>query len=343
MALMSSQNTRWPLGVAVICLALGTVAGACGARLVPHAADHAHLLAALTETALIVCLFCVGLRLRAPLEWRVWRIPLHLASVTLIATILLVTGAANVFLGFSFVQALLLGAILAPTDPVLATDMRLPTLEGQEQEDARFVLTAEGALTSVLGLPFVLLACGLVGHEDAAPSALRWFGVDLLWAVAAGAGLGWGVGWLASRLLARLDSIGGLGLAEALLVVSTVAFTYVGALAIHASGLTAVLIAGNALGRGGRLRPTVVPARIGRRLASVTARIEQLAELFVVLIAGVLLAVGDVRPGQFLFALLVLVGVRPLAARLGFATLGLADRPRQAIGWFGMRGAACLY
>src|SRR5579872_296676 len=113
-ALMSSQSTRWPPGAAVICLALGTVAGACGARLVPHPSDHAHLLAALSETALIVCLFCVGLRLRAPLEWRLWRTPLHLASVTLAVTMVLITGAANVLLSFSFAQALLLGAILAP-------------------------------------------------------------------------------------------------------------------------------------------------------------------------------------------------------------------------------------
>jgi len=134
-----------------------------------------------------------------------------------------------------------------------------------------------------------------------------------------------------------------MGLAEALLIVSTVAFAYVGALSIHASGLTAVLMAGNALGRGGRLRPSVAPARIGRWLASVTVRIEQLAELLMLLIAGVLLAVSDVRPAQFLFALLVLVAIRPLAARLGLAALGLPDRPRQAISWFGMRGLACLY
>ncbi|HXA93702.1 MAG TPA: cation:proton antiporter [Steroidobacteraceae bacterium] len=343
MSLTSSQNVRWPLGAAVICLALGTVIGACGGRFVPHPHDHAHLLGALSETALLVCLFCVGLRLRAPLEWRLWRAPLHLVSVTLVVTIVLIAGAANVFLSLGFAQALLLGAILAPTDPVLATDVRLPSLDAQEQEDVRFVLTAEGALGSALGLPVVLFAGGFLGRYDPGPLALRWFGFDLVWAVAAGVVLGWGVGWLAARLLERLDSIGQMGLAEALLIVSTVAFAYVGALSIHASGLTAVLMAGNALGRGGRLRPSVAPARIGRWLASVTVRIEQLAELLMLLIAGVLLAVSDVRPAQFLFALLVLVAIRPLAARLGLAALGLPDRPRQAISWFGMRGLACLY
>jgi sodium/hydrogen antiporter len=343
MTLTSSQNARWSLSAAVICVALGAVAGACGARWIPHPYDHAHLLDALSETALLVCLFCVGLRLQAPLEWRLWRAPVHLASVTLAVTILLVAGAANVFLNLSFAQALLLGAILAPTDPVLASDVRLASLDAQEQETVRFVLTAEGALGSALGLPAVLFACALLGHYDAGPLALRWVSVELVWAICAGVLLGWGVGWLAARLLARLDSIGRMGLAEALLIVTAVAFAYMGALSVHASGLTAVLIAGNALGRGGHLRPTLVPPRIGRWLVGVTARVEQLAELLLLLVAGFLLAVSEIRPAQFLFALLVLVAIRPLAARLGLAALGLADRPRQAISWFGMRGIACLY
>jgi NhaP-type Na+/H+ or K+/H+ antiporter len=339
----SSHNTRWPLSAAVSCLALGTLAGACGARLVPRAYDHAHLLGALCETALLVCLFCAGLRLRAPLEWRIWRAPLRLASITLLATLVLIAGAANVFLSLGLAQALLLGAILAPTDPVLVSDVRLPALEAQEQDDVRFVLTAEGALGSAFGLPAVLFACALLGRGDPGPLALRWLGLDVVWALAAGILLGWGIGWLVARLLERLDSIGQMGLAEALLIVSSVAFAYVGALGIHASGLAAVLVAGNALARGGRLRTGLVPPRIGRWLASVTVRIEQLAELSMLLIAGILLAVSEVRPAQFLFALLVVVAIRPLAARFGLAALGLADRPRQSISWFGMRGVACLY
>jgi sodium/hydrogen antiporter len=343
MAFTGSQHTRWPLSAAVICLGLGTVAGACGARFLPHPADHAHLLAALSETALLVCLFCAGMRLRRPLEWRLWRAPVHLASVTLAVTIVIIAGAANVFLSLTLAQALLLAAILAPTDPVLATDVPLTSLDGAEQGDVRFVLGAEGALTSALGLSVVLLACGLLGHSDPGPLAMRWFGLDVLWAVVAGVVLGWGIGWLVARLLERLDSVGHWGLAETLLIVSAVAFTYVGALSIHASGLTAVLITGNALGRAGRLRPSVAPPRIGRWLERVTVRVEQLAELLMLLVAGVFLAVCEVRPAQFLFALLVLVAVRPLAARLGLAALGLAERPRQAISWFGMRGVACLY
>src|SRR5262249_49580453 len=158
----------------------------------------------LSETAVLVCLFCVGLRLGVPLEWKRWRAPVRLATISMLVTIALVAGMANVFLDLPFTQALLLGAILAPTHALLGGGLRLPAAE--DDEAARFPLVAEGALSSSLALPVVLFALGLAGPYDAAP--LRWLVVDVGWALAAGLAVGWGTGWLAAQALERLEGNG---------------------------------------------------------------------------------------------------------------------------------------
>jgi sodium/hydrogen antiporter len=338
MSRTTPQSLRWPLSAAVGALAFGMLAGVWGARLLPHAAEQTRLLEALSETAVLVSLFCVGLRLGVPLEWKRWRAPVRLATVTMLVTIALVAGAANVFLDLPFTQALLLGAILAPTDPVLAGDVRLPVAE--DEEAARFPLVAEGALSSSLALPVVLFALGLAGPYEAGP--LRWLVVDVGWALAAGLALGWGTGWLAAQALERLDGNGQIGVAEILLVLSAMVLAYGSAEICRASGFLAVLSAGYALVHGGRLQRARAP-RISRRLSSLADRVERVAELAMVALVGALLSISAVRPQLYVFALAVLIAIRPIAARLGLAGLPLPESARRAVVWFGIRSMASLY
>ena len=323
-------------------LALGLVAGACGSRLLPHAGDHTRLVEAFSETAILLSLFCVGLRLGVPLEWRLWKAPVRLATVSMLVTVVLVAGAADVFLDLSFSQALLLGAILAPTDPVLSADVRLP-IAGDE-EAARFPLVAEGALNSSLALPMVLFALGLAGPYELGPVGVHWLLVDVGWSVAAGVALGWGTGWLAAQALERLDGNGQIGAAEVLLVASTIVLAYGSAELCRANGFFAVLAGGYALVHGGRLRPTVRRApRISRRLSSLAERVERVTELVMVGLVGALLSVSAVRPQLYVFAVAVLVAVRPIAARLGLVGLPFPEAARPAVVWFGIRGMASVY
>jgi NhaP-type Na+/H+ or K+/H+ antiporter len=296
----------------------------------------------LSEAALLICMFCVGLRLRAPLDWTLWRVPLRLASITFVATIGLIAGAASMFFGLTFPQAVLLGAILAPTDLVLSGEV--PIASPDDPDGVRFALTTEGAIDCAWALPSVLFALGLLGRYDAGPLALRWLTVDLLWSAVAGLALGLAIGWAAARALERLDSHDQIGYPEALLLASTGAFAYVAALAVHGNGFLAVLAAGSALTRGRKLqaaRSPVTPR--SRRLGVLSERVERYVELVMLVAVGALLAGSEMRAAMFIFALYVLVIVRPLAARLGLGRLPLPERPRQAIRWFGIRGIACAY
>jgi sodium/hydrogen antiporter len=336
------SQLRWPLMAAVFCLAAGMIAGAWGGGLGTRAAEHARTVEVLSEAALVLCLSCTGLKLSAPLRLDVWRVPLRLAAITLPATVGLIAGAANVFLGLPIEQAVLLGAILAPTDPVLAAGLRLPPT-GRE-ESTRFALTAEGALTSSLALPVVLFAQGLCGQGDLGSFGLRWVIVDALWPVGCGAVLGWAVGSIAARALRRLGSRGEVGLAEMLLFASAVALTYGAAFILRANGFVAVLVAGSALARGGVLaQRAAAPSRLARSLVGAAGHVERVAELAIMVVLGALLAASRVHAGPVVFALVVLVAVRPLAARLGIGSSAGAEHDRQLIGWFGMRGVASMY
>ena len=223
----STSHSRAPVAAAVLCLGVGLLAGAWDASLGARPLEQARSAQVLVEAALLVCLFCTGLRISTPFRLGAWRVPLKLTLITLPVTIGLTAGAASVFLGMPFAQALLLGAILGPTDPVLAFDLRVP--ESDREEAVRFALGAEGALSSSLALPAVLFALGICGHHELGPLALRWAALEVAWALAAGALLGWGLGALAARGLARLDTranAGELGLTELALLVTLVAFTY---------------------------------------------------------------------------------------------------------------------
>src|SRR6185437_2570537 len=137
--------TRWSTSPVILGIGVGVLAGPMGLRLVqPQLAEDSALIQSASEAVLLTCLFCVGLRLRAPFEWAPWRAPLQLASLTTVCAALLSAGAAYLIFGMSLLQSVLLAVILAPTDAVLASDAHA-AMES-EQELVPFALAGEGAV-----------------------------------------------------------------------------------------------------------------------------------------------------------------------------------------------------
>src|SRR5688572_26098175 len=145
MALAGSWVKRIPLSSAVIYLVVGAVVGPLGiGLLVVDPVAHAPAVEVVSEIAVIVSLFTAGLKLRLPLRDREWRIAVRLASLSMVITVGLVTLVGVVALGLPLGAAVLLGAILAPTDPVLASDVQLS--HAHERDRVRFTLTGEAGL-----------------------------------------------------------------------------------------------------------------------------------------------------------------------------------------------------
>ena len=157
----------------------------------------------LTEAAVVISLFAAGLRMRMPLMDKGWLAPAILATVTMVTTVALTAAIGYWWLGLSLGMAVLLGAVLAPTDPVLASEVQVENPDDKDR--LRLMLTGEAGLNDGTAFPFVLLAVGLVGLHIGEPLhplgefGWKWVTIDLLWRVVGGLLIGWYGGcWLAA-------------------------------------------------------------------------------------------------------------------------------------------------
>ncbi|HZH36226.1 MAG TPA: cation:proton antiporter, partial [Flavisolibacter sp.] len=112
----------------------------------------------LTELVVIISLMGTGLKIDQPFSLKAWRVPFRLVSFTMIMSIGIITALAFYVLKFDIASAILLGAVLAPTDPVLASDVQVgPPLE-EKEDKVRFSLTAEAGMNDGTAFPFTWLA-----------------------------------------------------------------------------------------------------------------------------------------------------------------------------------------
>jgi len=158
-AALASFVKRLPLTETMIYLVAGGAVGSLGWGLVSFDAQmNSKLLERLAEVAVIVSLFTAGLKLRVPLNDGRWHVPLRLAFGSMTLTVALVAIAGVWGLGLPLGAAILLGAILAPTDPVLASGVQLE--HPHDSDRLRFSLTGEAGLNDGTAFPFLMLALG---------------------------------------------------------------------------------------------------------------------------------------------------------------------------------------
>jgi NhaP-type Na+/H+ or K+/H+ antiporter len=333
--------TRWSTTPVILGIGVGLLAGPLGLKLIqPQLAEDGALVQSLCEAVLLIGLFCIGLRLRAPLEWAPWRAPLRLASLTTVSAALLSAGVACLIFGMSLLQALLLAVILAPTDAVLAADAYAAG-EG-EQELVPSALAAEGAVTSSIVSPVVVLVLTRMGVTGAGTAVLGSLTLTVLWALIGGAAVGWLIGVAASRWLAAIDRERQGDLLEEMMVFATGALAYVCALALRADALLGALAAGLALSHGGRWRATRKQP-LGARVLRFAGRAERGATVLVMVLLGTLLGTADFSLRAALYAAVLLILVRPVAVRLGLGQPVVTPAQRRMLELFAARGPAALY
>ncbi|HWP86793.1 MAG TPA: cation:proton antiporter, partial [Burkholderiales bacterium] len=190
MALVGSAVDRLPLSPGLIYLLVGVALGPAGLGIVsldPMGRSPELMLGC--EIALVISLFTVGLKLRTSLSDPLWRLPFRLATISMAVVIAAITLVGVYGFGLPLGAAVLLGAILAPTDPVLASDVQVR--HANDRDRSRFMLTAEGGMNDGIAFPFVLLGMGLLGLGNLGPFGARWLALDLVWAAVAGLAIGW--------------------------------------------------------------------------------------------------------------------------------------------------------
>ena len=359
---------RLPLSTTMLYLAVGYGLGPQGAGLIGiDPIRQAEFIERATEIAVIVSLFTAGLKLRLPISDPRWRPALRLASVSMTLTVAAIAAAGVYGIGLSLGAAVLLGAILAPTDPVLASDVQVE--HPFDYDPLRFTLTGEAGYNDGTAFPFVMLGLGLLGLHDLGQFGLRWFLVDVLWAIGGGLAIGALLGTGVARIVLHLRRVHreATGLDD-FLAMGLIGLSYGTALMCHTYGFLAVFAAGLALRRVERRHmasedeqnqsvltpgqrseeevatdPVKAPAAMAEAVLHFNKQLEHLGELAIVVVIGAMLS-WDVIPAEALwFVPLLLLLIRPVSVMVGLAGTGIAARETRFAAWFGIRGIGSLY
>ena len=155
-----------------------------------------------SELCVVVGLFGTGLRIDRLAARAIWTPTLRLLLIAMPLCIAAVALLGSAFAGMTVAGALLLGAILAPTDPVLAGDVQVGRPSEGGEHPVRYTLTTEAGLNDGLAFPFVHLGIALAAAGSVSLGLLgEWVARDVLYRVAMGIGSGLGVGWLLGRIM----------------------------------------------------------------------------------------------------------------------------------------------
>ena len=378
---LTSSYLRWmPVTTSAVCLLLGIAIGPLGADLLYlDIKDSARWMEHLTEVAVLFSLFVSGLKLRLPLRHRTWRIAFGMAGPVMLLTILGTCLVLHYLLQLSWGVSLLVGAMLAPTDPVLAGLVQVNN--AQDYDPLRFGLSGEAGLNDGTAFPFVIFGLLFMQHGGFDGDWLGgWVLKNLLWAVPAGLLIGYGMGRGIGRvtLRMRITNADSTLSPNDYLTLALIALAYVTAEAVGGYGFLAVFAAGLGLrkaevkstgnsdtpaehlaqpvvghleveperalhGDVSQLQDTQIAAGVMMNdMLSFGSLVERSMEVFLVTLLGiVLVSHWDWR--ALAVAALLFGVIRPVSVfAMPWGSL-LDRRQRGLMSWFGIRGIGSIY
>jgi sodium/hydrogen antiporter len=363
--LTSTILSRSPFSSSIVYLTVGVIGGPLILNLFHFdPVKEAPLLEILTEVAVLISLFSAGVKMQVPVTIKRWGKPILLAWVSMTLTVGFIAAFTYFTFNFPLGLAILLGAIIAPTDPVLATDVQ--SRHAGDSDHLRFDLTCEAGMNDGSAFPFVMLGMGLLGLHELGDAGWKWITYDVLWATSAAILLGIisgmtvaHVGWKlrATHLKHEiLDDLVGLGL---------IALVYGLSLSLNAWGFLTVFFAGvalrqselklskrrrqkNALISDEKEKSELDPALANPLTISIEAlvfgeHLERLSEMMLVLLLGGMLATRFWNWETVGLAVFVFFIARPLSVHIGLAGTNADWKLKNMIGWFGVRGIGSIY
>lgn len=380
MLALTSSYLRWlPVTTSAVCLAFGFAIGPAGLGMLDlDFRDAASWLERLTEAAVLFSLFSTGIKLRLPLNSKAWHSAYWLSGPVMLATIAGTALAAHYLFGLSWGVSILLGAMLSPTDPVLASLVQVNN--AQDSDRLRFGLSGEAGLNDGTAFPFVIFALMFLTHASGDTDWIQhWAIKNLLWGVPVGLlvgyGLGRGIGHLMIYL--RIKNADSDTSPNDFLALALIAIAYVVADGLGAFGFLSVFAAGLGLRQAeAQTTRSEVPAEhlaqpvIGHMSGSIerttvaekgdlsesqlaagvmmgdmlafSSLVERSMEVLLITLLGASLAIywdwRAVGLGLVLFCF-----IRPIAVWLLISKRLLNKRQKALVGWFGIRGIGSLF
>jgi sodium/hydrogen antiporter len=334
-----------PLSLPMVCIGIGVllVLSPFSSIVGVNPLENRYLTERLTEFVVIVSLMGAGLKLDRPIGWRNWGSTWRMLGIAMPLTIAGIAILGWVVLGLGLAAALLLGAALAPTDPVLASDVQVGPPQSGDEDEVRFALTSEAGLNDGAAFPFVYLAIAVaVAQTSRQPFLVDWLLVDVLWKIAAGLAIGWIGGKVMGFLVFQLPNRTGLSeTRDGFAVLGITCLAYGTTELANGYGFLAVFVSALAL------RSVERRHRYHESLHIFAEQIERLFMMVLLVCFGAAIAEGSIFAALswpiVAVTVLALLVVRPLSAWISLAGSRVTWREKAAISFFGIRGLGSFY
>ena len=333
---------RLPLTLAILCVLIGLgifSSGLLAFNPDPRTWDTAT--EKLTELVVIISLMGCGLKLDRPPGLKSWAVTWRLLAIAMPLTIAAVAFLGVWGLGFALPMALLLGAAMAPTDPVLAADVQVGPPRSGDEDEVRFGLTSEAGLNDALAFPFVHLAIlASLGGLAVGSELTDWALVDVIWKIAAGTGVGWLVGAGFGLLLFRSETRSLSRLGDGLVALAATFVAYSVAELAHGYGFLAVFVAAVTIRNWEREHD------FHQEMHDLSDQIERLLIMLLLVLFGGALANGLMASLTWMDAaigLAILLVVRPVAGLIAMIGAPQPFREKLLLAFLGIRGVGSVY
>jgi len=296
----------------------------------------------LSEIIVIISLMGAGIKIDQPFSIKTWLAPLRLVLACMVLSIALAACLGYKMLGFDLASAILLAAALAPTDPVLASDVQVGPPNEKVRSTSKFTLTAEAGLNDGMAFPFIWLAIFLAGEvAGKGQHIIEWVSWDVVYRIVAGIGIGWLmgklIGFLVFRLAPKLSFLhtrdGLLAIAATFLVygITELAFGY-GFIAVFVCAIT--------------LRQSEKGHEYHQELHSFSDQLERLLiAVFLILLGGSIVCgiLSNLTWSMAAFTGIFLVIIRPGAGYLSLWNISMPSHEKLAISFLGIRGIGSIF
>ncbi|WP_422057918.1 cation:proton antiporter [Sphingomonas sp.] len=334
---------RLPLSLPILCIAAGIGIFLLPAvSLRPLPLSYPQITERSTELVVIIALMGAGLKLDRLFSWRRWSVTWRLLAITMPLSIIAITAIGGWGLGLSWTAALLLGACLAPTDPVLAADVQVGPPESGEEDEVRFGLTSEAGLNDGFAFPFVNLAIALaLSAGTGAPWARDWFVHNVLWEIGIGIAGGWLIGWVFGWLTFRVPAETKLAkTGDGLIAIAATFISYGLTEMLDCYGFLAVFVTALTLRRSHHNHD------FHHEMHDITEQVERIAMMVLLILFGGALVNGlldALRWSDVVAAVAIILVVRPAAGLVGLISLRAAASEKLTLAFFGIRGVGSFY
>lgn len=300
--------------------------------------EHGVIAERLTEFVVIVSLASAGLKLDRPLGLRAWGTTWRLLAVTMPVCIMLLCFGGIWIMGLPLAAAVLLGAVMAPTDPVLASDVQVGPPNEDNEHEVPFALTSEAGLNDGLAFPFVNLALVLTASQVPWGGLDRWVIIDVFWKIAAGITVGVVTGRLVAVLVFR--ACPATAITDGFVALALTLLAYGVGESVHGYGFLSVFFAAIIFRRCER------DHEYHRTLHDFSEQIERMLMALLLILLGLAVSQGLFSALTLPAALLgsaFLLLIRPASGALGLIGSRIPGRHKAAIAGYGIRGIGSFY